>query len=75
MHRPFLFGVSFGKNYHLHQLELNKQLQDTKLSINQIRELSKIWFHRNERLQTSLMSQLGLREEGKQLITLLEENK
>jgi anion-transporting ArsA/GET3 family ATPase len=61
------------KNYHLHQLELNKQLQDTKLSINQIRELSKIWFHRNERLQTSLISQLGLRVEGKHLIALLEE--
>jgi len=60
------------KNYLLNKNELKKQLDNTKLSIDQIRELSKIWFHRNERLQTSLMSQLGLRAESKQLIVLLE---
>ena len=60
------------KNYLLHDKELKKQLDKTKLSISQIRELSKIWFHRNERLQTSLISQLGLREESKKLIELLE---
>jgi hypothetical protein len=62
------------KNYNLHKNELKKQLQDTKLSISQIRDLSKIWFHRNERLQTSLRSQIGLREESKILIELLEHN-
>ena len=60
------------KNYILHNEILEKQLQETKLTIDQIRELSKIWFHRNERLQTSLMSQIGLREESKQLIEVLE---
>jgi len=62
------------KNYILHKSELKKQLGNTHLTIDQIRDLSKIWFHRNERLQTSLMSQLGLRKEGKQLIELLEHN-
>jgi hypothetical protein len=60
------------KNYLLHDKVLEKQLQETKLSIDQIRTLSKIWFHRNERLQTSLISQLALREESKKLIELLE---
>jgi hypothetical protein len=32
----------------------------------------KIGFHRNERLQTSLISQIGLREESKKLLQLLE---
>ncbi len=60
------------KNYKLHDKELLKLISETKLSIDQIRELSKIWFHRNERLQTSLLSQFGLREEGKHLLQLLE---
>jgi hypothetical protein len=60
------------KNYKLHDKELQKQVNEAKLSIDQIRELSKIWFHRNERLQTSLISQIGLREESKKLLQLLE---
>ncbi len=60
------------KNYLLHDKELKKQLQNEKLSISQIRDLSKIWFHRNERLQTSLISQIALREESKKLIEVLD---
>jgi hypothetical protein len=56
----------------LHDKELQKQLQDTKLSIDQIRELSELWIHREERLELSLISQIGLREEGKKLLQLLE---
>lgn len=62
----------FIKNYMLHDKELQKQLQDTKLSIDQIRELSELWIHREERLELSLISQIGLREEGKKLLQLLE---
>jgi hypothetical protein len=62
----------FIKNYMLHDKELHKQLQDTKLSIAQIRELSQLWIHREERLELSLISQIGLRVEGKKLLQLLE---
>jgi len=62
----------FYKNYNVHNKELRKQLEDTKLSIDQIRELSKLWIHREERLELSLISQLALRKEGEKLLELLE---
>jgi hypothetical protein len=62
----------FTKNFNLHEKELRKQLEDTKLSMDQIRELSKLWAHREERLELSLISQLALRKEGIQLLQLLE---
>jgi hypothetical protein len=62
----------FNKNFNLHEKELRKQLEDTKLSIDQIRDLSKLWIHREERLELSLMSQLGLKKEGIKLLQLLE---
>jgi len=37
-----------------------------------MQELSKIWLHREERLEVSLVSQLGIRKEGEQLLKLLE---
>jgi hypothetical protein len=65
----------FYKNYKVHNKELRKQLEDTKLSIDQIRELSKLWIHREERLELSLISQLALRKEGEKLLELLEHSK
>lgn len=62
----------FYKNYKVHNKELRKQLEDTKLTIDQIRELSKLWIHREERLELSLISQLALRKEGEKLLDLLE---
>ena len=52
-----------------------KDLEKSKLTIEQIRELSKIWYHREERLEVSLVSQLGIRKEGEQLLKLLEGEK
>jgi hypothetical protein len=62
----------FYKYYNVHNKELRQQLEQTKLSIEQIRELSKLWFHREERLELSLISQLALRKEGVKLLQLLE---
>lgn len=61
------------KNFNPHETEIIQQLKNYKLKIDQIRELSKIWHHREERVEVSLVSQLGLREEGKQLLTVLEQ--
>ena len=62
----------FYKNFNPHEQELRKQLAETKLSIDQIRDLSKLWFHREERLELSLISQLALKKEGIKLLQLLE---
>ena len=64
---------NFNKNYKIHEQQLNEDLNSTKLTKQQIRELSKIWYHREERLEVSLVSQLALRKEGEQLLKLLEE--
>jgi hypothetical protein len=61
------------KNYLLHKNELIKDLKNTKLSIAQNRALSNIWFHRIDRLAVSLVSQISLLEEGKQLLKMLEQ--
>jgi len=63
----------FQKNYNLKETELKNDLQNTKLSIDQIRELSSIFYHREERLEVSLVSQLSIKKEGEQLLKLLEE--
>ena len=63
----------FQKNYKLKELELKNDLQNTKLSIEQIKELSSIFYHREERLEVSLVSQLNIKKEGEQLLKLLEE--
>ncbi len=65
----------FYKNYNPNEQELRKQLAETKLSIDQIRDLSKLWFHREERLELSLISQIGLKKEGIKLLQLLETTK
>lgn len=67
------FHPGFMKNYLLHKNELIKDLKNTKLSIAQNRALSNIWFHRIDRLAVSLVSQISLLEEGKQLLKMLEQ--
>ncbi len=62
----------FQKNYKLKEVKLKEDLKNTKLNIQQIRELSSIFYHREERLEVSLVSQLGIRKEGEQLLKLLE---
>jgi hypothetical protein len=47
-------------------------LKNTKITLEQTRELSKIWHHREERLELSLNSQLFIRKEGEKLLKLLE---
>ena len=64
---------TFQKNYKLTENELKINLHNTKLSVDQIRELSSIFYHREERIEVSLASQLGIRKEGEQLLKLLEE--
>ena len=64
----------FQKNYKLTENELKRDLKNTKLSIDQIRDLSSIFYHREERLEVSLASQLGIRKEGEQLLKLLEQD-
>lgn len=63
----------FQKNYKLTETELKNNLQNTKLRVDQIRELSSIFYHREERIEVSLASQLAIREEGEQLLKLLEQ--
>lgn len=62
----------FIKNYKLVEKQLKADLANTHISIEQIRLLSKIWDHREERLEVSLVSQLALRKEGEVLLHLLE---
>jgi hypothetical protein len=63
---------NFYKIYKSNEPMLKEDLRNTKLTIDQIRELSKIWYHREERLEVSLVSQLGIRKEGEELLKLLE---
>jgi hypothetical protein len=66
---------NFYVNFKIKEEQLKKDLEKSKLTIEQIRELSKIWYHREERLEVSLVSQLGIRKEGEQLLKLLEGEK
>ena len=63
---------NFYKIYKSNESMLKDDLRNKKLTIDQIRELSKIWYHREERLEVSLVSQLGIRKEGEDLLKLLE---
>ena len=65
---------TFLKNYNQHKTEIITALKNYKLTKEQMQELSKIWLHREERLEVSLVSQLGIRKEGEQLLQLLEKS-
>ena len=54
---------------------LIKDLSNTKLSIPQIRSLSRLWYHRMEKINVSLFAQKDIRKEGDELISLIENHK
>jgi hypothetical protein len=63
---------TFKKHFFANEKEIINSLKNTKITLEQTRELSKIWHHREERLELSLNSQLFIRKEGEKLLKLLE---
>ncbi|MFM1930278.1 MAG: hypothetical protein RL387_1606 [Bacteroidota bacterium] len=65
---------TFKAQFMANEKEIINSLKNTKITLDQTRELSKIWHHREERLELSLNSQIAIREEGEQLLKLLEKD-
>jgi len=63
---------TFKKHFRSNEKEIINNLKNTKITLEQTRELSKIWHHREERLELSLNSQLAILKEGEELLKLLE---
>jgi hypothetical protein len=63
---------TFKTHFNANKNEIINALKNTKITLEQTRELSKIWDHREERLELSLISQVAIRKEGEELLKLLE---
>jgi hypothetical protein len=60
------------ENYKIYGAEIKKDLENTKLTKEQVNDLAKAWHFRRERLVFGLRYQIQLNQQGKELITLIE---
>lgn len=60
------------KNYKLYGAEINKELDNTKLSSEQMEALAKAWHFREERVWVGLRFQIELQKQGEELLKLIE---
>jgi len=60
------------KNFKLYGEELNKELDNTKLTCEQVETLAKAWHFRQERVWVGLRFQIELQKQGEELLKLIE---
>ena len=60
------------ENYQNYDALIQYELENTKLTNEQIKALSKVWHFRQERISVGLRFQIKLQEQGKELLSLIE---
>ena len=60
------------ENYKIYSSEINKELENTKFTNEQMKVLAKAWFFRQERIWVGLRYQIILKEQGSALLKLIE---
>ncbi len=60
------------KNYTFYGAQINKDLENTKLSSDQVETLAKAWHFRQERIWVGLRFQIELYNQGEELLKLIE---
>ncbi len=60
------------KNYKLYGTEINRELENTKLTSEQVEALAKAWHFRQERIWVGLRFQIELQKQGEELLKLIE---
>lgn len=60
------------ENYQYYRDEINKELENTTFTKEEMKTLGKAWFFRQERAWVSLRFQIELKEEGEALLKLIE---
>lgn len=60
------------KNYKLYGAEINRELENTKLTSEQVEALAKAWHFRQERIWVGLRFQIELQKQGEELLKLIE---
>lgn len=60
------------ENYKFFSTEINKELDNTKFTKDEMKMLGKAWHFRQERAWVSLRFQIELKEEGETLLKLVE---
>ncbi len=61
------------ENYHNYDPLIKNELENTKLTNEQMKALAKAWHFRQERISVGLRFQIKLKEQGKELLTLIEQ--
>ena len=61
------------ENYKIYGAEIKKDLENTKFTKEQVNKLAKAWHFRRERLVFGLRYQILLLQQGKELLTLIEQ--
>ena len=61
------------ENYKIYGAEIKKDLENTKFTKEQVNKLAKAWHFRRQRLVFSLRNQIQLNQQGKELLTLIEQ--
>jgi hypothetical protein len=67
-----LFHPGRYENYKLYASEIKKELENTKLTTEQIKTLGKTWYAREEKIWVGLRFQMELRDQGDALLKLIE---
>jgi hypothetical protein len=60
------------ENYKYFSAQIKNELENTKLTLEQIKTLAKAWHFRQERISVGLRYQIKLREQGGELLKLIE---
>jgi len=60
------------EHYNLYSVEVEKELKNTKLTNEQFKSLAKVWQLRQERIALGLRNQIKLKEQGVELLKLIE---
>jgi hypothetical protein len=60
------------ENYHNYDALIQNELENAKLTDEQMKVLAKAWHFRQERISVGLRTQIKLKEQGKELLTLIE---
>ena len=61
------------ENYEKYSTLIKSELENTKLTKDQMKTLAKAWHFRQERITVGLRFQIKLKEHGKELLTLIEQ--
>ena len=60
------------ENYKLYRTEIKRELENTNLTNEQMKTLAKAWHFRQERITVGLRYQIKLKEQGAELLKLIE---